>query len=101
MTFSKKYARDVKGSLYPKWEEIILSDDDELLIEDAARKENIKLMKQCIDEAKEIIKERGLKLYQTDVINIAIALFEKRASHTVYWKESKAKEKFDKKFSPD
>jgi len=24
-------------------------------------------------------------------------LFEKRASHEVYWKENKAKEKFDKK----
>lgn len=99
MPFTKKYARDVKGSPYPKWEEIALSDDEELLIDDAAKKENIKLMKQCIDDAKEIIKERGLKPYQTDLINIAIALFEKRASHSIYWKESKAKEKFDKKFS--
>ena len=28
----------------------------------------------------------------------AISLFEKRASHVVYWKESKAKEKFDEMF---
>ena len=69
------------------------------MIDDAAKKENIKLIKQCIDEAKEIIKERGLKLYQTDIINIALALFEKKASHSVYWKEEKTKEKFDKKFS--
>ena len=36
-----------------------------------------------------------MKEYQTDIINMAISLFEKRASHSVYWKESKAKDKFD------
>jgi len=30
------------------------------------------------------------------VINTAIALFDKIASHSVYHKEAKAKEKFDK-----
>ena len=52
-------------------------------------------MKECIDDTKSIFKNKDLKQYQSDLINIAIALFEKRASHTVYWKESKAKEKFD------
>ena len=60
------------------------------------RKENINLMKECITDAKEIIENKGLKDYQTDVINMAISLFEKRASHVVYYKEEKAKEKFDK-----
>ncbi len=99
MVFSKKFPRPVKGSVYPKWEEVFLTDDEELIIEDSAKKENIKLMKQCIDDAREIIKARGLKEYQTDIINIAISLFEKRASHNVYWKEEKAKEKFDKTVS--
>jgi len=98
MAFSKKFPRDVKGSNYAKWEEINLTDDEELLIDNAAKLENIKLMEQCIDDARLIIKQRGLKDYQTDIINIAISLFEKRASHSVYWKEEKAKEKFDKKF---
>ena len=31
-----------------------------------------------------------------NVTRLAIALFEKRASHIVFLKESKAKEKFDK-----
>jgi len=54
-------------------------------------------MKQCIEDAKHIIESKNLKTYQTDMITVAIALFEKRASHIVYWKEEKAKEKFDKK----
>jgi len=55
-------------------------------------------MKECIEDAKLIMKEKGLKDYQTDLIHMAISLFEKRASHSIYWKESKAKEKFDEKF---
>ena len=56
-------------------------------------------MKECVDDAKEIMKDKGLKDYQTDLVNIAISLFEKRASHSIYWKENKAKEKFDKMFN--
>ena len=63
------------------------------------RAEFKKLMKECIDDAKALMQEKGLKDYQTDLINIAVALFEKRASHVIYWKESKAKEKFDKMFN--
>jgi hypothetical protein len=39
----------------------------------------------------------NLKEYQTDIVHIAISLFEKRASHSVYWKESECKKKFDEK----
>lgn len=53
-------------------------------------------MKQCIDDAKIIFKDKNLKEYQTDIINMTISLFEKRASHSIYYKEKKAKEKFDK-----
>lgn len=98
MTFSKSFPWTSENSTYPKWEEISLNDSEEKEVEEKAKKENIKLMKECIDQAKEIIKEKGLKEYQSDVINIAISLFEKIGSHVVYWKESKAKEKFDKKF---
>jgi 2-polyprenyl-3-methyl-5-hydroxy-6-metoxy-1,4-benzoquinol methylase len=47
-------------------------------------------------DSKRIFTDRNLKDYQTDVINMAISLFEKRASHAVHHKESLAKEKFDK-----
>ena len=99
MAFSKSFPRTVKGSNYPRWEEVSISDVEEKEQEELCRIENIKLMKECIDDAKRIIDEKSLKKYQTDLINAAIALFEKRASHSIYWKENKAKEKFDALFS--
>jgi hypothetical protein len=53
-------------------------------------------MKECVDDAKGIMQDKVLKDFQSDLISLARALFEKRASHSVYWKESKCKEKFDK-----
>lgn len=96
MAFSKSFPKTVKGISYPQWEEVFLTEEEEGEEERKCREENIKLMKGCIDDAKKIIQEKSMKEYQTDIINMAISLFEKRASHSVYWKESKAKEKFDK-----
>ena len=95
MAFSKSFPKTVKGSSYPQWEEVFLTEEEEKGEERKCRGENLKLMKECIDDAKKIIQEKNMKEYQTDIINMAISLFEKRASHSVYWKESKAKEKFD------
>jgi DNA helicase TIP49 (TBP-interacting protein) len=99
MGFSKSFPRTIKGSNYPKWEDVFISEDEEAIEEQKCRSENIKLMKECIEDAKTIFQEKDLKRYQTDLIRMAIALFEKRASHSVYWKERKAKDKFDKLYS--
>lgn len=98
MVFSKTFPRTLKNSNYPIWEEITLNDEEEKEIEEKAKKENYELMKECIEDAKIIIQENGFKYYQTDVVNIAIALYDKFASHQVYHKEKKAKERFDEKF---
>ena len=95
MPFSKSFPKTEKGKTYPVWEEVFLTPEEEKEQEIKCRKKNIELMKECIEDAKRIFNEKNLKKYQTDLINLAIALFEKRASHEVYWKESKAKEKFD------
>jgi DNA helicase TIP49 (TBP-interacting protein) len=95
MPFSKAFPRRSEKAVYPRWEDVELSEEEEKIIDENARKENIELMKECIEDAKAIINEKGLNRYQTDMINIAIALFEKRASHSVYHKERKAKEKFN------
>jgi len=95
MGFSKRFPKQVEGSVYPKWEEVTLSDDEESKVESDARDANIKLFKECIEDAQKICIEKNLKLYQTDVIKIASELFGKRSSHTVYWKERKTKEKFE------
>lgn len=96
MSFSKNFPRTIEGVNYPKWEEVFLDNNEEKRAEDNARNENIILMKECIDDANKILKDQKLKDYQTDLINIAISLFEKRASHVVFHKEIIAKEKFDK-----
>ncbi len=97
MAYSKSFPRTVENSNYPRWEEIYLAEHEEKEAEALARSENIALMKECIKDAKDIVQELSLKEFQSNVVDIAIALFDKRASHTVYHKESKAKEKFDKK----
>ncbi|MBU1202176.1 MAG: hypothetical protein KJ583_05330 [Nanoarchaeota archaeon] len=99
MVFSKAFPRTTDKSAYPRWEEVYLSDEEELVVDKNCKVENIRLMKECIEDAKKIFKDKNLKDFQSDVINIAISLFEKRASHNVYWKENKAKEKFDELYS--
>ena len=98
MAFSKSFPRTTDKSVYPKWEEITLTDVEEKEQELIARKENIQKMKESIQDAQSIVKEKNLKPFQTNIVDMAIALFEKRASHEVYYKENKAKEKFDAKF---
>ena len=93
MAFSKSFPR-AKDDRYKVWEEVELTEEEERDQESKAQAENIKLMKDCIDQAKSIIIERGMKPYQSDVVAMSIALFEKISSHQVYWKEKKAKEKF-------
>ena len=96
MPYSKSFPKTTDKTVYPKWEEVYLTEEEEKVVEDNARQENIALMKQCIDDARIIFKDKNLKDFQTNIIHTAIALFEKRASHSVYYKENKAKEKFDK-----
>ena len=96
MGFSKSFPKTIAGSNYPVWEEVFLSKEEETEQEKKCRLKNIKLMKECISDAEQILKDSKLKDFQSNVIDMAIALFEKRASHSVYWKESKAKDKFDK-----
>jgi hypothetical protein len=95
MAFSKSFPRTIKGSNYPRWDEVFLTDEEERFEEVKCRQENLKLFDECINDAKIIISKQSLKPFQNDLIRVAIALFDKRASHAVYWKENKAKEKFD------
>ncbi|MFH1052793.1 MAG: hypothetical protein V1740_00075 [Candidatus Woesearchaeota archaeon] len=95
MVFTKSFPKATDKSTYPKWIEIALTDVEEKQQEQLARSTNIKLMKECIDDAKKIIIDKALASNQEDMIKLAISLFEKRSSHEIYFKENKAKEKFD------
>lgn len=96
MPFSKTFPKTTDKSVYPKWIEITLTEEEEKEQEYKARIKNSALMRESIEDAKQIVEEKKLNKYQSDLIEIAIALFEKRASHEIYWKENKAKEKFDR-----
>lgn len=93
MVFSKSFPKT--NGKYAIWEEVYLSDDEEEAIETKAEIENVQILRRCIEEAKEILKESELKQYQSDIVRLAVALHRNLASHKVYHKEAKAKEKFD------
>lgn len=95
MPFSKTFPKSSDKSVYPKWEEVYLTEEEENKAEKECRNDNILKMMQCIDDAKGIVHDKKLLESQQVLIEIAKSLFEKRASHEVFFKEKKAKEKFD------
>ena len=95
MAFSKTFPRQTEKSMYPKWIEVSLTADEEREQEELCRMKNREVLKQCIDDARIIIEKEELKRFQNDLVHMAVALFEKRASHEIYFKEKKAKLKFD------
>ncbi len=94
MPFSKRFPRDVPGSNFPLWEEIFLTEEEEKQVEEDCRKENFRLLDHCLREAKALAIKQEINT-EENVTHLAIALFEKKASHVVFWKENKAKEKFN------
>ncbi len=101
MPFSKTFPRPVAGSNYPQWEEVYLTAGEEQQVEEECQRENYHLLDECLQEARSLAIKHGIN-NEDNVARLAIALFEKKASHVVYWKENKAKEKFDrgKPYSP-
>jgi hypothetical protein len=91
MVFRKSFPKS--NDRYPVWEEVVLSDEEENAVEEVARQANIKLMEECVADAKKLVMNEELS--KEDIVRLAISLFEKRSSHSVYWKERKCREKFD------
>ena len=96
MPFSKSFPKTLPGTNYPIWEEIFLTKEEEQQVEAECKKINFQLLDECLQDAKMLAIKNGINEDQ-NVTRIAISLFEKRASHVVFWKESKTKEKFDNK----
>ena len=94
--FQKSFAKSSDKSVYPKWVEVSLSSDEEAEAEALCRKENYALMAQCLEDAKGLVLQKKLMESQSNIVAIAVSLFEKRASHAVFYKERLAKKKFDK-----
>jgi len=94
MAFSKAFAKNIPGTNYPVWEEVFLTLEEEKQVEEKCRQENFVLLDDCLKEAKHLAIKNGVNS-DTNVVNLAISLFDKRSSHVVFWKENKAKEKFE------
>tara|TARA_Y100000310_G_C20501694_1_gene724316 strand:- start:286 stop:582 length:297 start_codon:yes stop_codon:yes gene_type:complete len=96
MPFSKTFPKTVPGTNYPVWEEIFLTEEEEKQVEDNCKKINFQLLDECLQDAKMLAIKNGIN-EDHNVTRLAVVLFEKRSSHVVFWKESKAKEKFENK----
>ncbi|MBW2964305.1 hypothetical protein KY363_02495 [Candidatus Woesearchaeota archaeon] len=93
MVFSKSFPRETQdGST--RWEEMFLSAQEEREREQVARQENLFLIRQCIADARNVLKDEKMMDMQSHVLSIAMALFKKRSSHAVFYKEELCKEKF-------
>lgn len=92
MAFSKTFPKQV-GAV-TQWEEVVLTLEEETQAEEECRRENTQLLNECLEDAKFLAIQHGINTDENRA-QLAIALFEKRASHAVFWKEKNAKEKFD------
>ncbi|MBT4538983.1 hypothetical protein HOI26_00740 [Candidatus Woesearchaeota archaeon] len=97
MAFSKTFPKTTPGSNYPTWEEITLTNEEESLAAEKCKQENFKVLDHALREARALAIKHSLNESE-NVVRLAVALFEKRASHEIFFKENKAKEKFDEKF---
>jgi hypothetical protein len=96
MAFSKTFPKQVSGSNYPIWEEVFLTNEEEKQVEQECKRHNFSILDECLLEGKALAIKHGINSEEV-VTKLATSLFEKRASHEVFWKENKAKEKFDSK----
>ncbi|MBN1274971.1 hypothetical protein JXA12_01640 [Candidatus Woesearchaeota archaeon] len=97
MAFSKPFPKRSDKSVYPQWEDVTLTPEEEAKAEKACREANQKIMAECLEDAEKLLVGKGLKGYETSMTQVAASLFEKRASHVAYWKEELAREKFEKR----
>jgi hypothetical protein len=93
MAFSKAFPERSDKSVYPRWHDIALTREQEKSAEEHARKENLLLMRECIDDAKILLAEPD---QSENVVRLAVAFFDKRASHVAFYKEELAQELFKK-----
>jgi len=99
MAFSKNFPSQKTQGAYTTWVEVKLTEKQERECEHNARNAHVEEFQKCIDDAKEVLLKNGMKVFDPNIIQVANALFEKRASHTVYYKEERAKDVFDQQIN--
>jgi hypothetical protein len=96
MVFSKAFPKRTDKSVYPQWEDVFLTTEEEREAEQACREENKRIMAECLLDAEGLLVGKGSQAQESSLVALASSLFEKRASHVAYWKEELAREKLDK-----
>ena len=62
MAFTKAFPKKSDKSVYPQWEEVTLTKEEEKVVEKNCRKENNSIMQECLIDAEKILQEKGLAL---------------------------------------
>jgi len=90
MTYSKSF--NIKGV----WKRGVLHNEEEKRIERETKRIHDELLADCIDRATAILDEKFKDYDRKDVINIALALFDKSASHVVFHKDEVIREALER-----
>lgn len=88
--FIRRIPKTVKGSPYPNWVEVKLTEEEAANIMMEAKEQHKTIFKFCIEDAKQILEETNIykledaPIIAENIIQVAVALFDKRASHVVF-----------------
>ncbi|MCF7861294.1 hypothetical protein K9M79_03525 [Candidatus Woesearchaeota archaeon] len=93
MTYIKSFPRTKDSTTH--WVDIKLDDKEEQKVSAIHRNLNKNLYQQCLKDAAVILEKSEMKEFQTNIVQIATALFNKRSSHLVYSKDSYCREKLE------
>ena len=77
------------------WKDISLSIEEEVEVESSEWNLHDTIMRECLTDATKILRSKEVEVTPMTTINLAVALFDKRASHVQYGREAKAREKFE------
>ncbi len=90
MSLAKRFPVEVNREVTKKetqWEEYNLSSEEVRRIYNQSMARHKKLFSACFETAKTLLEEQGAKPYQTSLVNVALALFNKHARHEHYMQE--------------
>ena len=95
MAFTKCFPRERPATA---WQEVVLTPQEEQQIEAVAYSQNIHLLERCLLDTLELVRtcglrEQGIVVDFSGLCQLSVALFEKSASHVVFFKERACKEK--------
>jgi len=82
------------------WKDTYLTEAEEQEVIEESEAEHVKIIERCFADARTLAKSDknvGKILWSEDrITTVAIALFDKRARHTQYLREARAKKNFDR-----